>query len=179
MEIFNQDSKFEISEDSASDNKLDGVISEDSDKEFVEFKLKENEQDKQLKKNNFYCKICETQFITIKDLINHRKKNIGCAFKCQICNETFVTNKKLHKHRLESENCKVTSNKCNICDRIFGTKTLLKRHQGAHTDEAPYACKLCDKKFKFPQNLRRHDNIAHKGVKPFKCDICGKGKLLF
>lgn len=185
MQYFGQDTKFEISDE---DNKFDkneivnpdthsievnSLSSDDSNETDVELKVEENDDNKQYQ---FSCKICQDIFINFEDLTEHRKLNENCAFKCQNCQKTFETKKKLYAHKTENEKCQLAQYKCNVCGKIFKRISLLKRHKGAHTDETPYACKLCDKKFKFPQNLRRHDNIIHKGIKPFKCDICGKGK---
>ncbi|XP_056633672.1 zinc finger protein OZF-like [Diorhabda sublineata] len=37
-----------------------------------------------------------------------------------------------------------------------------------------HECKMCLKMFKHSPNLRRHINIVHKGIKPFKCEVCSK-----
>lgn len=99
--------------------------------------------------------------------------------KCETCNQTFESYQLLNGHKLNNASCTLRKFKCDACGKSFKEKVALKRHMTSHTDETPYPCKLCGKKFKFPQNLRRHDNIVHKELKPFKCDICGKGKHYF
>merc|ERR1712032_767457 len=51
----------------------------------------------------------------------------------------------------------------------------LKRHiRNMHTDERPYPCHLCDKRFKDTYTLKCHVRI-HTGENPYVCDVCGKG----
>ncbi|KAJ8934402.1 hypothetical protein NQ314_013443 [Rhamnusium bicolor] len=65
------------------------------------------------------------------------------------------------------------------CDKAFFTKFRLNLHMRSHTKETPFECKICLKKFGHSTNLKRHDDIVHKGLKPFKCEVCGKGKNVF
>lgn len=175
------DTKFEISEEeSINENESMDDSTIYVKKEEPDFKTEETDDDipGDIETHQFHCKICKNIFISVDDLKAHREQNTECAFKCAVCNAAFVSQKKLYIHRGENQKCKV-EHKCEVCGKIFNKKASLKRHEGAHSDETPHECKECGKKFKFPQNLLRHDKIVHKGLKPFKCDICGKGKLKF
>ncbi|KAG5892485.1 hypothetical protein JTB14_015395 [Gonioctena quinquepunctata] len=63
---------------------------------------------------------------------------------------------------------------CSQCNKSFVTKSKLKVHLASHSKEGQFECKECGKKFKFSQNLVRHDKAVHKNVKPFKCEVCDK-----
>ncbi|GBP13534.1 Zinc finger protein 658 [Eumeta japonica] len=91
---------------------------------------------------------------------------------------------------------------CEICGRVFQSFALLKDHTYIHTGEKPFKCELCPKSFRMKQRLVAHRRVhaqvrasyscgvcsktfsthsnrqrhmfIHTGLKPFKCEMCGK-----
>ncbi|KAF9552356.1 hypothetical protein CPC08DRAFT_714699 [Agrocybe pediades] len=85
----------------------------------------------------FKCSSCSKSFLNKKDLENHRlSKHSGPvevvqrkpSFKCTVCGKEFDKQKKLKAHVLSEANSHSTW-KCSICDRVFITRELLKKHQ--------------------------------------------------
>ncbi|RXG62243.1 Zinc finger protein Xfin [Armadillidium vulgare] len=63
---------------------------------------------------------------------------------------------------------------CIYCDYKSNKISYLKKHMMfRHTQEKPFSCDVCHKKFGSKQNLQVHTRI-HTGEKPFKCSICFK-----
>lgn len=98
------------------------------------------------------------------------------SLDCEICGQHFSTRTKLNEHKKKSLDCCTKQYNCTTCDKAFITKFKLKLHVRSHTKETPFECKICLKKFRFASNVNRHVDVIHKGLKPFKCDFCGKGK---
>ena len=61
---------------------------------------------------------------------------------------------------------------CDQCDKAFKDKIKLERHKlYLHSKNAvkPFACNICEKRFWYSRDLKRH-NLRHK----FQCKLCSK-----
>ncbi|AXN91154.1 putative zinc-finger containing protein [Namao virus] len=92
-----------------------------------------------------------SNFITYYDLMigfNKTKK----IFKCTICDKTYLSTSYLKRHQ---EICtkKFT---CDTCGKQFKRKQHLKQHCYIHTNQKPYFCPNCNKKFSNSGTYSRH-----------------------
>jgi hypothetical protein len=51
---------------------------------------------------------------------------------------------------------------CEVCGEAFGEPSSLKLHAAMHTDDAPFECKVCQKKFRRQKGLLAHEK-THSG----------------
>ena len=63
---------------------------------------------------------------------------------------------------------------CNVCGKVFCSTIILKQHKLVHTDEKPFQCKKCDKKFKRKGDLNVHVKVVHDQIKNHTCEICSR-----
>mmetsp|Transcript_20306 Transcript_20306/g.40957 ORF Transcript_20306/g.40957 Transcript_20306/m.40957 type:complete len:402 (+) Transcript_20306:66-1271(+) len=60
---------------------------------------------------------------------------------------------------------------CDVCQKRFGTRSLVKRHKMIHSDSRPHPCPDCPKRFRQREHLIKHQRL-HTGERPFKCPHC-------
>ena len=65
---------------------------------------------------------------------------------------------------------------CIGCNRSFGTKSEMEKHQKNHVDKQnmPCVCPECGDKFALRHYLARHFKSVHLKERPFPCDQCDK-----
>merc|ERR1719470_95833 len=62
-----------------------------------------------------------------------------------------------------SSACSVAGMWKRISDKLTGASSFM---------ENSHVCNICDRKFKFKQNLARHQKLVHVGSKNFNCKQC-------
>ncbi|XP_044743516.1 gastrula zinc finger protein XlCGF57.1-like [Chrysoperla carnea] len=97
-------------------------------------------------------------------------------FSCQECPKKFIREITLKEHVLKiHQNGQIPLKElCTICGRKVRGKSELRRHMRSHTDERPFSCKLCDKRYRENKALTRHVLSVHINDRPFACTICSK-----
>lgn len=133
----------------------------------------------------FVCDQCPNAYNTQSDLNQHKRthdKGRG-AFMCSECAEIFENQFKLDAHMKSIHHKLNRSYECTICHRILSSPWHLKEHTKAkHTSDQKklFRCEECGKILKTNFALKIHVDFVHRGLKKYKCVVCGKafGKIL-
>ena len=102
---------------------------------------------------SYLCDICGKAFKTQDICSSHRQSHGSRKFKCEYCGDAFKQRNVLYQHKLKHLARRF---KCDICSKDFSTKQNLENHGRVHSGVTPYACQLCQMKFKRVHHFKRH-----------------------
>lgn len=63
---------------------------------------------------------------------------------------------------------------CDLCNKRFKVPSSLTLHMRMHSEERKYECSICGMAYKLATHLSIHINGVHLKLKPHKCDTCDK-----
>ena len=91
---------------------------------------------------------------------------------CHLCGKGFKGTNKLQLHLDSKHGQGERKHKCETCGKKYWTAFGLKNHIEATHSSSVYECDQCPKTFKLTGNLQQHVRIVHENYRPFKCDLC-------
>ena len=86
--------------------------------------------------------------------------------------EGLKSHERSHKLTLEEQRPFV----CSICPERFIQAVHRDSHEVTHMSAKPYPCifENCTESFARKSDLTQHENLKHRGISGFKCDVCGR-----
>ncbi len=108
----------------------------------------------------YFCDNCPKQFNSRQSYSRHF--NICMRiYPCNICNLKFTSTDDLENHKTEYPKSNCVS-KCEKCNLVFKKKKDFEAHEAA--EHSKRYCKICNKKFARPANLKKHQETVHRDL---------------
>jgi uncharacterized Zn-finger protein len=117
---------------------------------------------------------CDASYTRKSHLQRHAENvHLKLRFQCEKCPSHFFAREALRKHeRLSHGEVEGAARfRCEQCGKTFHKRSHLASHEASHVGQLPHECKVCHRRFLFPNKLRRHAALKHGGK---KCGDCGK-----
>ena len=111
-------------------------------------------------------------------MISHKDGKEVERHPCDECNQTFKRIRTLKAHKKHKHSDSKTTYLCKECGKYLESYTGYRQHLAQHG--APvyikrnYSCKICEKSFRAPADLKIHEAV-HTKLKKYTCDICNIG----
>lgn len=124
----------------------------------------------------FVCEVCQKAYRTA----DHYRYHVAThepngALDCPSCDKTFQNKVTLATHVRQNHSGLAPAYTCDVCNKPFFAAAKYKQHMQMHTDELPFKCLHCPRRFRLKENMSKHVNITHSDARPFYCSGCDVG----
>lgn len=128
--------------------------------------------------NNKTCPVCCKAFLRAAAMRRHleiHSANRDLRYQCANCDKRFRDHYDMNRHNMrvhekdevgndakeadaeDPTTSDLSENKhCVLCGKYFARLVDMERHMKSHSEERPYKCCFCEKRFKNPYVLKRH-----------------------
>ncbi|XP_071776711.2 uncharacterized protein LOC139928172 [Centroberyx gerrardi] len=128
--------------------------------------------------NNKTCPVCNKTFLRATAMRRHQEihsSNRDLKYQCPNCDKRFRDQYDMNRHNMrvhekeeitfdtkledadDPSTSQILDNKnCFLCGKYFARRVDMERHMKSHSEDRPYKCAYCEKKFKHPYVLKRH-----------------------
>lgn len=90
-------------------------------------------------------------------------------FECENCNNKYKHIRSLRIHQQKRhQSQEMIPFACNVCDERFFFRSEFKKHELTHLKGKPFKCEDCEKTFETKKYLQRHQKRMHEI--PFECE---------
>lgn len=124
------------------------------------------------------CHICAKSFATRAGLNEHmelHRPRERTQVQCTVCAKWLMNQRCLKSHMMLHTTAELH---CDQCAYTTKKPVLMRRHMvNRHTEAKPFACALCDKRFKLKRPLTVHMAEAHAAAgtkRKFECPFCSQ-----
>ncbi|XP_057711466.1 zinc finger protein 30-like [Corythoichthys intestinalis] len=161
--------------------------------------------------NDKTCPVCGRSFLRASAMRRHQEthsENRELKYKCAHCDKGFRDPYDMKRHIMriherdnsidddeaaaESDSPETSDDRnCALCGKFFARQVDMERHMTSHSEERPYKCSFCEKSFKDPYILKRHqkeickskelknpqdacEDPDHQPAEGKVCPICGR-----
>lgn len=150
--------------------------------------------------NDKTCSVCEKTFLRATAMRRHQEIHSAdrqLRYKCPNCDKRFRDQYDMTRHNLRVHEKEVGNDEaekewpeeagtsetqeakyCSLCGKYFARKVDMERHMKSHSEDRPYKCSYCDKRFKHPYVLRRHQREICKSKDLNELDLVGEKMCL-
>lgn len=164
--------------------KAGGVAAEDEEEDEEDEKDCKPKRQRKKYPSDKTCPVCSKAFLRAAAMRRHMEThsaNRDLKYKCENCDKRFRDHYDMRRHNMRvhekdeannglkdeeparaSDELAAESKNCGLCGKYFARHMDMERHMKSHSEERPYNCTYCQKKFKNLYVLKRHQKAICK-----------------